>query len=445
MQQQQQVHQDQLQQQQQQMATQYQAQQEHLQQQQQHAQRVFDVTAEALQAMKKHTEGMSASPSAGTTVTSRFSDASKVIRMPDPFGSAESDTDLSKWNEFNMSFRAWITYAETSFETDLNAAEAKGDVVFEFATLTDTQKQRSNQLYSILTGLLKHRPLIVLRGVSERNGLEVWRQLSQIYTPRNKSRSLAILTTLMQYPPFTKDKTLREQVATLDRLAQEYPRVAGKEPSDDILLGTLMRMLPSQIRAHLQVQLKEDSTYNDLRSKVLAYEIVSSTWSSQRVSIELGLNTTSASSSWRWTGSRVTSKARARASMVGGSQVVRKAMCTKARVKIAKARAKVIRKARATEVGLTARLERVARAAGKVSAMMPRPKERERRVLRVFPFTCVLWLRVALRCHALPILSDWLSCMSHASFSSTCSCCKTLGASSTSSGTAFLHSNFRLG
>ncbi|OLP74845.1 hypothetical protein AK812_SmicGene45505 [Symbiodinium microadriaticum] len=211
---------------------------------------------------------MSASPSAGTTVTSRFSDASKVIRMPDPFGSAESDTDLSKWNEFNMSFRAWITYAETSFETDLNAAEAKGDVVFEFATLTDTQKQRSNQLYSILTGLLKHRPLIVLRGVSERNGLEVWRQLSQIYTPRNKSRSLAILTTLMQYPPFTKDKTLREQVATLDRLAQEYPRVAGKEPSDDILLGTLMRMLPSQIRAHLQVQLKEDSTYNDLRSKV---------------------------------------------------------------------------------------------------------------------------------------------------------------------------------
>ncbi|CAE7357043.1 RE1, partial [Symbiodinium sp. KB8] len=244
--------------------------------------------------------GMSASPSAGTTVTSRFSDASKVVRMPDPFGSAESDTDLSKWNEFNMSFRAWITYAEPSFETDLNAAEAKGDVVFEFATLTDTQKQRSNQLYSlysILTGLLKHRPLIVLRGVSERNGLEVWRQLSQIYTPRNKSRSLAILTTLMQYPPFTKDKTLREQVATLDRLAQEYSRVAGQEPSDDILLGTLMRVLPSQIRAHLQVQLKEDSTYNDLRSKVLAYEIVSSTWSSQRVSIELGLNTTSASSS----------------------------------------------------------------------------------------------------------------------------------------------------
>ena len=39
--------------------------------------------------------------------------------------------------------------------------------------------------------------------------------------------------------------------------------------------------------------------------------------------------------------------------------------------------------------------------------------------LRVFPFTCVLWLRVALRCHALPILSDWLSCMSHALFLST--------------------------
>ena len=45
-------------------------------------------------------------------------------------------------------------------------------------------KDRCNQLYSILTGLLpKGKPLRLLRQVSNRNGFEVWRQLCQLFMP----------------------------------------------------------------------------------------------------------------------------------------------------------------------------------------------------------------------------------------------------------------------
>ena len=52
-------------------------------------------------------------------------------------------------------------------------------------------------------------------------------------------------------PGLTKDKTLREQLAALERLAAEYERVAGKPVGDDLMLGTFFRCLPQNIRQHI--------------------------------------------------------------------------------------------------------------------------------------------------------------------------------------------------
>jgi DNA primase len=55
---------------------------------------------------------------------------------------------------------------------------------------TQDVKDRCSQLYSILTGLLRGKPLRVLRQVDGRNGYEAWRQLSQMYLPKTKSRAI---------------------------------------------------------------------------------------------------------------------------------------------------------------------------------------------------------------------------------------------------------------
>ena len=61
---------------------------------------------------------------------------------------------------------------------------------------------------------------------------------------RRKVRSMAILSAIMGFPAFTKERTLLEQVQMLERLGDEYQRTSGTNISDDILLTTLVRALP---------------------------------------------------------------------------------------------------------------------------------------------------------------------------------------------------------
>ena len=293
------------------MTQQQQQQSAFVEQQQQHSQRVFEATAEALQAMRAHTQTLSAAQQAQATTAassaaaggtgkgegrSFFSEASKVIRMPDPFGESDQEQDCRKWSEFVLGFKAWLFFADPAYEEDFKLVESSSEsptATTHPRLFEDAGKARSRQLYSILAGLLRHRPALILKGVSDRDGFTVWHQLVTVHAPRSKARGLAILNTLMQHPGFSKDKTLREQIAGLERLSQEYVRVSSKDVGDEIMLGTLLRVLPGHIRSQMQVQLSETSTYRELREKVLAYESVSTTWSSQRVSLELGVESSS--------------------------------------------------------------------------------------------------------------------------------------------------------
>ena len=147
---------------------------------------------------------------------------------------------------------------------------------------------RSKRLYAILSGLLLHRPLKILKQVPDNNGLEVWRQLSGLYSPRTKTRSLGILSALMAHPAFTRDKTILEQIQGLERIADEYRRASGSEVNDDILLTTLVKALPAQLRQHVQLNMDESNTFQSIKDKCIAYERLSMTWSKDKVYAELG-------------------------------------------------------------------------------------------------------------------------------------------------------------
>ena len=101
----------------------------------------------------------------------------------------------------------------------------------------------------------------MLRAIPEYNGFELWRQLQTVYAPRTRARSLALLSAYMSYPGYTKDKSFREQVNTLERVADEYQKVAGVAIGPDVRLGVLVRVLPQHLRQHIQRQMTETSTY----------------------------------------------------------------------------------------------------------------------------------------------------------------------------------------
>jgi len=60
-----------------------------------------------------------------------FSEASKVIGQPDPFGSENHEEDLSKWQDFTVNFKAWLFYGDSGFETDLHRIETNYSFNFD--------------------------------------------------------------------------------------------------------------------------------------------------------------------------------------------------------------------------------------------------------------------------------------------------------------------------
>ena len=88
----------------------------------------------------------------------------------------------------------------------------------------------------------------------------------------------------MNIPGFTtKDRTLLDQILGLERLRSEYVRASGSDLDDNIMLTVLVRALPKGIQQHIQLQMSENSTYNQIRDLVLSYETVTTTWSPTKI------------------------------------------------------------------------------------------------------------------------------------------------------------------
>ena len=189
-----------------------------------------------------------------------------------------------------FSFKQWLIYAEPGFDNDLKHVEEHLNVPVAYTAGADgaATEARSKKLYAILSGLLQQRPLKLLKKVPNSNGMEVWRQLSSLYTPKTKSRPLGILSAFMTHPAFARDKTLLEQVQGLERIADEYRKSSGTEVADDLLLTTLVKCLPRQLQQHVQLNMTESSTSAEIKERVIAFERLSTTWSKAKVYSELG-------------------------------------------------------------------------------------------------------------------------------------------------------------
>ena len=121
------------------------------------------------------------------------------------------------------------------------------------------------------------------------NGFEAWRQLLSQYQPRTRARSIPMLSALMNFPAFSKTQTIIEQIQGFERLRNEYRRSSGVDLADDVSLSILVRCLPKALQQHVQLQLREDSTYSTVRSMVVAYEQTTSSWTDNRIYTEVGV------------------------------------------------------------------------------------------------------------------------------------------------------------
>ena len=260
-----------------------------MQGQQMDVSQLVQVTAQAAQAASRAAEALQ--KIADKKDGSKFNEAGKVVSKPEPYGTDDIEQDISKWTEFYDGFRAWLLYADPEYETSLDHLESNTATPVDISTMDGPQVSRARQLYSILIGSLKGKPLRILKGVSNRNGFEAWRQLLAQYQPRTRARSISLLSALMNFPVFNKSQTILEQVQGFERLRAEYRKSSGVDLADDVSLSILVRCLPKHLQQHMQLQLTESSTYGSIRSLVIAYEQTTSSWTDKRIYSEVGVFT----------------------------------------------------------------------------------------------------------------------------------------------------------
>ena len=229
-----------------------------------------------------------------------FAEANKTVQCPKEFGSPVSAEDQNGWSDFAFAFKQWLCFADTAFTADLDFVEEHSDVAVTYKDTAEgkASEQRSKKLYAILSGIFRNRPLRLLRQVADNNGLEVWRQLHSLYTPKTKVRSMAILGTIMSFPAFSKERTLLEQIQVLERLGDECQKTTGANISEDILQTILVRSLPKAVQQHIQLGMPNTTLYQEVRERVVAYEKVSSTWSKDRILMECGAGSLGAVTSY---------------------------------------------------------------------------------------------------------------------------------------------------
>ena len=227
------------------------------------------VTAQAAVTALRHIEENIKSRS---STTGGLESATKVLAKPPVFS---GDDSYASWHHV---FTSWLSYAEPQFAELLKVAERSADGL-EMSDMNDVTKELSVRLHAILTSYLRGSPLQLTR-LGDRNGFKVWRDLFQVFMPSTRQRSLGLAQTLATYPAFPANKPMLESIINFERIAEEYEVASGAKYPDDLMLATLIRAAPADIRKHLQLTITGHTTY---RESILVYERTAQVWDPARV------------------------------------------------------------------------------------------------------------------------------------------------------------------
>ncbi|CAK9000469.1 unnamed protein product, partial [Durusdinium trenchii] len=154
----------------------------------------------------------------------RSSGFTKHLKPPSMFAPENRGDELNKWMDWRFQFETFVGAVDPSMLSHMKNAEKEENPINDGLPSVRSQSER---LYSLLTGLMKQRPLRLVRGVTNQNGLEAWRVITKDLQPKTRQRSLAL------------------------------------------------------IQLHIQMTLQDDTTFEDLRQRIEMYEQVSQRWTSE--------------------------------------------------------------------------------------------------------------------------------------------------------------------
>ena len=242
---------------------------------------MVQVTEQAAAAAQAAAQAASTTSAAATasSQTAKPTEWYKMLPKPPSFSPQTREEELSMFREWAWQLEQYLLAVDAKYGPDIEAIRnnlnTKCDLVLE---MSDAKAQRATFLYGLLASLLKGRPLLVLKSVEQGNGFEGLRLLIKNGQPTNRNRSLGLLQLLMAWPNFDQKAAMLPQILKLEDSIREYERISGGELQKELKFSILMKVVTGHLKTHLQVSLREDTTYEQLREAIINYDQATIRW-----------------------------------------------------------------------------------------------------------------------------------------------------------------------
>ncbi|CAE7034980.1 unnamed protein product [Symbiodinium sp. CCMP2592] len=209
----------------------------------------------------------------------RGRDLAKVLKAPEPFRRKDRDAELSLWANWSWELEQYLSCLDRAFGVELQTIRRRPANPIALASLTEAEADRSRLLYGVLAGLLHDKGKRVLKSLTDANGFEAYRILSQDLMPSSRNRILALLQAIHSWPAFDNRTGLMTQLTRFESAVNEYEGLTGTSMSDDNRLAAVLRCLSGQLRTQATVLITESSTYQDLRNLIERWDTSQTKWS----------------------------------------------------------------------------------------------------------------------------------------------------------------------
>ena len=195
----------------------------------------------------------------------------KGISKPDKFNGASGT-----WDSWWYKFKTWVEschknavkiVAQVEAQCDKEINESNLEVDFdEGAELVSAQARQA------LISLTEGEALEIVKNTSRGShfGLEAMRRLLCKYDPQNPQANSALLKKVLHPSQCSLDK-LREGLESWENLKRKYEERKKKPLEDDICRSCLQQMCPNKLQDHLDLQASRLTSYDQVKSEVLAY------------------------------------------------------------------------------------------------------------------------------------------------------------------------------
>ena len=194
-------------------------------------------------------------PLRGTQATGVGVDT-RLLEKPSDFSVAQD-----AWRDWSTVFKGYAGAAMPRLQKLMDNAAKETEQTPNATIVDDEDQAASAQLHWTMLMICKGAALktVFLAGDSE--GLEAWRQLTDKYEPKMRTRFAGQLMSSVSYS-FQGDTT--ERISAWEREIATYERDSGKILDDEIKVGAVLLRLPeSQFKTHLLMRVDKLKKWTD--------------------------------------------------------------------------------------------------------------------------------------------------------------------------------------